>query len=113
MQEIVEPRLRAEALPHLLTDHATPQTRRVGTGTGENPRTDVESPLDLLYSLSDGETDQGVRRIQVADKGSQPKCARVLVQGVPAIGIIDSGADITIIGGELFKKVSAGAKLKK
>ena len=90
-----------------------PQTRRVGTGTGENPRTDVESPLDLLYSSSDGETDQGVRRIQVADKGSQPKCARVLVQGVPAIGIIDSGADITIIGGELFKKVAVGAKLKK
>ena len=29
------------------------------------------------------------------------------------IGIIDSGADITIIGGELFKKVATGAKLKK
>ena len=28
-------------------------------------------------------------------------------------GIIDSGADITIMGGELFKKVAAAARLKK
>ena len=33
--------------------------------------------------------------------------------GVPAYGIIDSGADITILGGELFKKVAAVARLKK
>jgi hypothetical protein len=37
----------------------------------------------------------------------------VKVQGVPAIGIIDSGADITIINPELFKKVVAIAHLKK
>ncbi len=29
------------------------------------------------------------------------------------IGIVDSRADITIIGGELFKKVAAVAKLRK
>ena len=33
--------------------------------------------------------------------------------GVPVFVIIDSGADITIMGGELFKKVAATAKLKK
>ena len=38
---------------------------------------------------------------------------RVLVQGVPVVGVIDSGADLTIIGGALFKKVAAAARLKK
>ena len=33
--------------------------------------------------------------------------------GVPASGIVDTGADITIMGPELFKKVAAVAKLKK
>ena len=35
------------------------------------------------------------------------------VQGVPAYGLIDSGADITIIGGNLIKKVATVAKLRK
>ena len=35
------------------------------------------------------------------------------MQGVPAHGVIDSGADITIVGGELFRKVAAVARLKK
>ena len=38
---------------------------------------------------------------------------RVDVQGVPAEGIIDSEADITIMGGELFRQVAAVAKLRK
>ncbi len=37
----------------------------------------------------------------------------MLLQGVPATGLIDSGADITIMGGELFKTVAVAAKLKK
>lgn len=40
-------------------------------------------------------------------------CTRECIQGVLAYGIVDSGADITIIGGELFKKVAAVARLKK
>ena len=47
------------------------------------------------------------------DGGSQIHCAKVQVQGVPAYGIIDSGADITIIGGSLFRKVATVARLKK
>ena len=35
------------------------------------------------------------------------------IQGVPATGVIDSGADITIMGAELFKKVASVAHLKK
>ena len=47
------------------------------------------------------------------DTGSTPQCAKVLVQGVPAYGIIDSAADITIIGSGLFKKVASVCRLKK
>ena len=49
----------------------------------------------------------------VCDKGSRQRCARVEVQGVEALGAVDTGADITIMGGELFKKVAAVAQLKK
>ena len=66
----------------------------------------------LLFS-SDSERSDDVRQIRVTDQGSEPRHAKVEVQGVPARGVIDSGADITIIGGGLFKRVAAVAKLKK
>ena len=37
----------------------------------------------------------------------------MLVEGVPSSGIVDSGADITIIGKDLLKRVATVAKLKK
>ena len=37
----------------------------------------------------------------------------VRLQGVPAYGIIDTAADITIVGGRLFKKIATIARLKK
>jgi hypothetical protein len=36
-----------------------------------------------------------------------------VVQGVPMYGIVDSAADITIMGGNAFKQVAAAAKLRK
>ena len=51
--------------------------------------------------------------MELEDKGSDPKCVTVLLQGLPSIGLIDSGADITIIGGELFKRITAVPRLKK
>ena len=51
--------------------------------------------------------------MRVTDKGSRPQCVKLQVQEVPAYGIIDSGADITIMGGMLFKKVAAVARFKK
>ena len=54
--------------------------------------------MDILYSSSDPE----------GDEGSKPRCARVLAQGVSAYGIIDTTADIIIIGGNLFQKVAKG-----
>ena len=38
---------------------------------------------------------------------------KVYVQGVPAYGLVDSGADISIIRGSLFKKVATVARLRK
>ena len=39
--------------------------------------------------------------------------ARVEIQGVPVFGVIDSGADVTVIGGNLLRKVATIAKLRK
>ena len=36
-----------------------------------------------------------------------------MVQGVPGEGVIDTGAEITILGGELFRKVVSANRLKK
>ena len=58
--------------------------------------------LGCLYSSSD--SDGEVKAIRVQDEASKPRCARVLVQRVPAYGIIDTAADNTIMGGNLFVK---------
>ena len=40
-------------------------------------------------------------------------CAQVEIQGVPAYGIVNAGADISIIGENFFKKVATVARLRK
>ena len=67
---------------------------------------------DLLYS-SDSDDGEHVKLISVTDGGSRFQLARVDVQGVPADGVIDTGADITIMGKELFAMVAAAARLRK
>ena len=47
------------------------------------------------------------------DEGSKLWCAKAEVQGVPMYGILDSGANITIVGGEVFNKVARIAEEKK
>ena len=74
------------------------------------PATTNQSPLGLLFSDSD---DESVKQIRVEDNGSHPQLARVDVHGVPADGIIDTAADITIMGGKLFALVATTAKLRK
>ena len=61
-----------------------------------------------MYS-SDEDTD--VKGVRVPDRGSHPQGAWVDVQGVPACGMLVSGADISIMVGA-FCKVVAVAKLK-
>ena len=81
------------------------KSRKRERSSGENLR---EDPLHFL--ASDSESDSGgVNLVRVADKGSIPQGANVFLQGVPAVGVVDSGADITIVGSELFKQVAAAA----
>ena len=68
-----------------------------------------EDPLDFLLLDSDVEK-SGVNTVQIQDKGSKPR--EVLVD-IQATGVIDSSADIIIMGAELFKKVASVARLKK
>ena len=55
----------------------------------------------------------GVRQVRIADRGSKPQYADVLVENVPARGVIDSGSDITIMGGELFRHLATVLRLRK
>ena len=76
----------------------------------------VETPSsvsDFLYLSSDKETPADIRTVLVTDQGSIPQFVQVQVQGVPAYGLIDSGADITITGAALLKKVATVVKLRK
>ena len=70
-----------------------------------------EDPLDFLQYDSDDE-EGDIKTVRVEDRGSKPRKVLVDIQGVPATGVIDSGADITIMGAELFK-VASVAQLKK
>lgn len=69
-----------------------------------------DNPFHFLYS-SDSENSEEVKQVRVSDQGSKPHRAKVVVQGVPMFGVVDTGADITILGGEMFKRVAAFAKL--
>ena len=95
--------------PNRLRPASTKQVQAKGDAAVSQERV---NPMEFLYS-SDSEEESKVRIVRVTDGGSISQCARLQVQGVPVFGIIDSGADITIMGGELFKKVAAAARLKK
>ena len=83
--------------------------------TSEESNVDHSVSEELLGMLQSDSSDceSGVKRVRVDDHGSHTRCAKVSVQGVPVYGIVDSGADITIIGGSLFKRIATVAKLKK
>ncbi len=52
-------------------------------------------PDDLpSMSSSEDEDISDIKKLELKDGGSDPKCVTVLLQGVPATGLIDSGADI-------------------
>ena len=40
------------------------------------------------------------------------RCVKVLIEGVPVTGLVDTGSDITIIRGDLFYKIAAVAKVE-
>ena len=87
-------------------------TKMVSSTESELSQEILDDPL--RYLLSDSEEDSGdVRQVRIQDHGSKPRRAKVVVGGVPMLGIVDTAADITIIGGELSKKIAAAARLHK
>lgn len=91
---------------------AQPNARQVQIMEREQPSM---SPAltSLLLSSSDSESGEGVRQIRVEDRGSQQQFADVVIEGVPARGVVDTGAEITIMGGQLLARVATVARLKK
>ena len=74
-------------------------TKKVGSG--ENPS---------YFLCSDEES---VNQVRVENKGSRTCKVEAYVQGVPALGVVDRGVDITIMGEEVFKQVAAVTHLEK
>ena len=70
----------------------------------------TSNPIEMLFSDSDDST---VGVVCVKDNGSQARKVIVDIAGVPAQGLVDTGADITIMGQELFKKVTFVAGITK
>ena len=76
------------------------QTNQVRLRQSQAPQSgsNQEDALTFLQSSSDEEV---VCQVRVSDTGSISQCVKLFIQGVPVYGIIDSGADITIIGRKL------------
>ena len=77
----------------------------------EVPGVPSVNPLSLLFSESKEEGD--VKQVMVKDSRSRSQLAHISIQGVPADGVVDTAADITIMGGKLFAHVAAPARLWK
>ena len=90
-------------------------TRLVSTiASGSQSPSAAPGLLSHLLSSSDSETEgEGVRQVRIDDKGSEQQYAEVLIEGVPATGVLDSGAEITIMNRKLFARIAAVAHLKK
>ena len=85
----------------------------MSTGSTEH----VEQPLqagdrgdDQVGYLCSSDNSDEFQQVRVNDQGSRPRRAQVLIQDVPVEGIVDTGADITIKGGDLFEKVASVAR---
>ena len=90
---------------------SSPVAKVVRTGVVQADTDSVEELLQFLQSDSDESTE--VRVVRVQDQGSRSQKARVVVGGVPVEGIVDAGADVTVMSGDIFKCVAAVGKLRK
>ena len=104
---------------HVAKECRVPKRESTGRSDNQTKTKMVQSkrddnPLDyLLPDSSDSEDVSEVKQIRLVDQGSHPQHAKVVVGGVPMEGVVDSGSDITILGGEMFKRVATVAKLHK
>ena len=110
-----------EKTGHIAANCRRPRKESTGRSSDRKPGGKVEmvqssskdDPMQYLLSDDSDSDSTEVRQVRVHDRGSKPQCVRVVVQGVPMYGIVDSAADITIMGGNAFKQVAAAAKLRK
>ena len=85
-------------------------TKQVQTaGASHTPNLTLSHFLSSDSELEDSEIGQ----IRINDQGGQQQYVDVLIEGVIARGVVDSGAEITIINGKLFGRIAAVARLKK
>ena len=89
-----------------------PVTKQVTLQHPQKGGPEPPNPLDFLFSSDSENDDCGMKNI-ITDEGSRPQLAQIMVQGVPAVGVIDTGADITIMGKELFARVAAASRIRK
>ena len=88
--------------------------RTLSTGShGFDTESTSTLPSSAVLDILSGVDDERVQQIHLDYEGSKPQCAMVDIQGVPTHGVVDTGADKTIIGGDLFKRVASVAKLKR
>ena len=78
-------------------------------GQAKTPQHEDPHAFLLFWILRKKKT---VSLVRVHDEGSKSQTALVEIAGVPAYGIVDTGADITVMGPKLLKKVAMFAKLK-
>lgn len=69
-----------------------------------------DQPPYFLSSNPDSD-DPGVWQVCIVNQGSKPQY--VLVENIPARGVINSGCDITIMGGELFSHAVTVLRMQK
>ena len=85
-------------------------TKQVQTaGASHTPNLTLSHFLSSDSELEDSEIGQ----IRINDQGGQQQYVDVLIEGVIARGVVNSGAEITIINGKLFGRIAAVARLKK
>ena len=102
-----------ESAGRLVEDRAKPYSAKQVQSGEECKLPPSSGGVDLFTFLELSSDEETVQQVRVTYQGGSAQCVRIQLQGVPVYGIIDSGADITIIEGELFRKVAIAAHLKK
>ena len=91
-----------------------PNARQVQSSQDQgSPGQDPQPSTETTPTTSEDPRQYLVNEVRVQDKGSHPQSVRVVVAGVPVDGVVDTAADITIVGAETFKRTAAVAKLRK
>ena len=86
------------------TELSTSSRKMLHTHTHMIHTHQIQLTLILCLSFSQMIQQDHCKQIVVKDNGSHSVCVPLQIEGVPVYGLVDTGADITIIGVQLFKK---------